>query len=595
MSRRSRGLVAAFERWTTAAGRAVGRLASWASSPRPAIGLLVILIAGSFVIGEMGIDFGGHWDEWYHTTGIADCLNRLSPMPKEVSYGGPYFTLGFPVILVDEWRHLVDFVSEIGKQPLDKALTVYPSVLRFQAAALALVSTSGYVLQVRSVFLALTTLSALWMFVSVLRAWPRRTGAALAAAAFMALSWELGYHARWLAIDSVIAQVAALELFLFIGTWRASTSERAVGWYCATAAAAGAVFACKITGLFAMLPVGLTALLLPRPWRVWKRLALALLGGVTFLVTAFLLSPEFFLQPLQFLYVFTGGTAVYNSVPPTYSYYVTPTEHVWRTLLWFAGAVASPFRPVAFAFTAIALLGLANLLRGRDRRMTLIWLTFPAALVFVFSRNRMMVVRQFLMCMPIMALCFARGSMVAWDFLRRQKRVWGGAFAAAVVGGMVANAIFEAARATEVTHDPPEHVTLSAAADLLRNREGVRMSQPVFERLRPHLGGAYTCHPAVPSDKKVKHLVAAWAEYPWMSNRLGYFRHVYGAPEVNADYYATLPGHSITYRLMDISIASANELVPNPPAPTNLDCFPTAEAATRPPQPAPGPGGRSAT
>jgi hypothetical protein len=76
-----------------------------------------------------------------------------------------------------------------------------------------------------------------------------------------------------------------------------------------------------------------------------------------------------------------------------------------------------------------------------------------------------------------------------------------------------------------------------------------------------------------------------------MSNRLGYFRRVYGAPEVNADYYATWSGHSTGYRLMDLPIESANALIPNPPAPKNLDCFPTADAGPRAPQPRPAPTG----
>ena len=82
---------------------------------------------------------------------------------------------------------------------------------------------------------AVTTLSIVWMFLAALRCMPRRRGAALAAAGLLAFSWELGYHARWIAVDAPLAQFCALELFFFCAAWRAPSDGPVLRWYCAAA------------------------------------------------------------------------------------------------------------------------------------------------------------------------------------------------------------------------------------------------------------------------------------------------------------------------------------------------------------------------
>lgn len=588
VSRQSRSLDRSGRRMSVATG-ALAQLARVVTSRRTTPVLVLLLMVTFFVIGAVGVDFGTHWDEWYHTDGVADCITRLSLYPKGVSYGGPYFTLGFPVVLAHEWRHLAGLVGDLGTQGLRTDPASYPSLVQFKASALSLVSSRPYLLQVRQVFLGLSSLAPLWMFLAARRAWPRRTGPALGAAAFMALSWELGYHARWVAVDALLAQVAALELFLFVGTWRAASSGQVSRWYTGTAVAAGAVFGCKLTGVFGVLPVILSALLLPAPWRPGRRLALLLWGAVCFVVTAFVLSPEVFLEPVKLLFAVRGGNADYGNVSPADPYYVTRAEHVGRLLVWLGGAVPSPFPVVALGFSAIALAGLASLLRRpQDRRMTLVWLSFPVGFVSVFGRNHLLLVRQYLMCIPVLAFWFARGLMATSDFLRPRWRPLGWAFAALVVGGMLANATFEAERAWTITRDSGARVNAAAAADLLRSLKPVRMSQTILDRLRPYLGAAYVCRPGNPTDRRVEHVLAAWGEYAWKANRLGNFRHAYGAAEVNPDYYATWAGKSLGYRILDLSWTTVKSLVPAAGKATDLDCFPTGAGRI----PFPGAGGR---
>ena len=171
---------------------------------------------------------------------------------------------------------MLAILHELRTQPPMMDPSLFESVRLFKGATMALLGRNEYLLQVRGVFLGVTTLSTLWAFCASLRLWPRRYGVALAGAAFTAFSWELGYHARWVAIDAPLAQFCALELFLFCGAWKAPSDGPAVRWFCAAAAAAGAVFACKMTGGFAFLPSPPDPARAPQPL---DRLAAAENGG----------------------------------------------------------------------------------------------------------------------------------------------------------------------------------------------------------------------------------------------------------------------------------------------------------------------------
>jgi len=559
----------------TRGGDAVSRVVLWAgqwlSRPLPSALLLLSFVAIFFVTGALGVDFGVHWDEWYHGQVVASCIQRLSLLPDGVSYGGPYFTLGFPVVVAHQWKNLVAILNDLRTLPSRMDPTAFPSVTKFKADATALLNTGPYVLQVRTVFLGLTAFAILWAFLGSLRCTPRRRGVALAGAAFLAFSWELGYHARWIAIDAPLSQFAALELFLFCGAWRAPSEGPAMRWYWAAAAAAGAVFACKLTGMFAFIPILLLPLLRRSGWSWQKRLANVAVGTALFIMVSFLLSPAFYLDPLHLLNVFRSGSADYNGTGATYPHYVGVAEHTLRMLVWYFWAFPSPYLVVAIAFSGIAFIGLGSLLR-RETRMTLSWLVFMVVFIGVFTHNHLLIVRQYLMCTPFWALCFARGTAVTWDFLRARDRRLAAGFVVVVVAGFVANVAFESKQAWHITRDTQDSVSDDAAKDLLSHRAPVRISRSVYDRLHPRLGSAYVCHPANGKDKSVKHFIGYQIEHEWMANRLHSFRRTYGAPEVNLDYYSVWIGRSRAFRLVDVPIATVESLGRNM-AP-DIDCVP---------------------
>jgi len=175
-----------------------------------------------------------------------------------------------------------------------------------------------------------------------------------------------------------------------------------------------------------------------------------------------------------------------------------------------------------------------------------------------------------------LALAFARGASVVWDWSGRVRLPVRLAFGMVVVAGFGAGAVFETRQAWRVTRDTAGSIGRQAADDLLADQNPVRMGRPVFERLQPYLGSAYSCHPALAGETRVSHAVAGYEERIWKANRVGYFRHVYGAPEVNLDYYATWFGRSYPVRLVDVSL----DRIAGPPRPGwDLDCFPRRRGA----------------
>jgi|GEM_PF-1951748 len=588
MSPASRRISAAISRAGLSASNAVLWLADRLATPTAAVLLLAVFLALFAIEGLLGVDFGSHWDEWYHVQGVTGCIQRMSLMPDGLSYGGPYFTMGFPVVVAHQWKNLLAILHDMRAQPFRVDPAAFPSVAKFKAEAAALVNTPQYVVEVRSVFVVVTTLAILWVFLASWRCQPRRWGVALAAAAFMAFSWELGYHARWVAIDAPLTQFSALQLFLFCAAWRSPSDGPAVRWYCASAAAAGAVFACKLTGVFAFLPVPLLPLVRRSSWSPLKRLSIAALGTAVFVLCSFALSPEFYLDPLHLLNVFRSGSADYNSTGTSYPFYVGMWEHVWRMLMWLFLVVPSPYLSIAILFTAVTLIGLAMMLR-RDTRMTLTWMAFMGAFIAVFTHNHLLIVRQYLMCMPFLALCFGRGCATIWDFCRQRDRRLAAAFVTLMAVAFVVNGVFEFGHAWRITRETQATMDHDLAADLMRHRGPVRMSRPVYDRVRPLIEPGYDCHPTDVNDKSIPHFIAYAMEHEWPSNRLYVFNKVYGADEINMNFYSFWLGRVHSLRLVDVPMSTMVKL--GRQMSVDMDCYPKGKKPPAPPKGAGGAGG----
>ena len=162
---------------------------------------LLVLIA----TGLQGIDFGRHWDEG---------LSQLDPARRSLKIGvflpGIYHYPSF-----DYWLTLVGALPDVVASLSSGRHTE----LELREYLSRSADSPEYTLRVRTIFLAVSALSLLWVYLLVL-GWGRHWAEAMLAASALGLSWEVAYHLRWIAPDGVLMQFSALTLLAVLQAWR---------------------------------------------------------------------------------------------------------------------------------------------------------------------------------------------------------------------------------------------------------------------------------------------------------------------------------------------------------------------------------------
>lgn len=540
------------ERLKTRISRAYERLARYgAREAKPAATIAVALLTVfSFLVGLGGIDFGSHWDEWYHVDGMRQIVDGTSLfLSSHQSYGGPYFYLGLPVLLVRRYREVGAIFHElVTRSPYGISdLNSFVSVRAFKEAANLTMASKEYLLGVRGVFLAFSCSAIVWAYLAMLRLYPKRYYIAAAVAAFVALSWQLQYHARMLAIDAPTAAVAALALFFFCAAYRARERVPFGLWYVALAAAAGMAFGFKAPAAPFIVPVLLLPWFHPLPAERKVKLAIMLAGLFTFAVFVFLVSPTLFVDPLHFLTMLRSGSADYNDDRAlTHPHYVrTAWEHIGFFVLWMAGYVPSPYRVLAVLSSVVALWGCLRLAR-KERALMKIWAAFFGLFVLVFMRNHLMIPRQYLMWIPFWALAFGVG-------LIRLSAVTSGWARALVPLGVlvlvVANGSWAVGAMNSIRHPDPDAYLAAARDDLLRDARPVLISGRVYGKLGASLSKTYQCT-ASPRVPQAKMLVSYVDEHAAFMERYPTFERVYSSVDVDYDWYPSWVGKTRDSRIV---------------------------------------------
>jgi hypothetical protein len=235
------------------------------------------LVGNAWAAGWWGLDYGGHWDEWYLVAGLTNAIKDLTLLPREYTYGGMYFNIGFLLLLPQILSALPDILGEIAKNPVRPlAIDGYPALVAARDALIGRIHHPGFVLEARIAFMTIVSLASVWTYLTLRRMFPGNAWAAVAGTAFMACSWEVGYHARFIAVDAVLMQFCALTLLLTAQALDRHVLSRIVPWLAAAALAAGLTFGCKLPGLFMVVPVLLAGLIHPAlPWTFRFRITLA--------------------------------------------------------------------------------------------------------------------------------------------------------------------------------------------------------------------------------------------------------------------------------------------------------------------------------
>jgi hypothetical protein len=489
----------------------------------------VALFTLFFVTGLRGLDFGFHWDEAEGQIRPArEMLARGVLLPQTSPYSYNYPGLSRWMVL---WPTLPAGLRAAVETGADTA--------RVQAAMLAALDAPGFLLTLRRMFLFVTSLSVLWVYGAAL-ALRFPWWAALSAASGVGLSWEFAYHARFVATDGVLAQMAALVLFflaLFVRSGRA-------GWLRLAAVAAGLATGTKYPGAFVMLPVLMASLWIAAPRglvakgaRVAELSALAL---ATYLVTTpgTLLDPFRFVGELRFI-------STYYSRSSHGGYTVASGATHARLVLEYLGlSYFAPYHAVAALELALTLGGAWFWLRA-DRRTGALVVALPVVFLSYFcAKYRLVTVRNYLFVAPFLALLLGRavaelGQRVSGTPLRRLLAVALGAVHLTQAVWLVRAG--ESIRRTSPKRSVREALAYVAARPDTRFRVSGKVAA-----LASELGLALP--PNARRDGRAEHVVFFGASegpgpWSWKTNDPWLTEAVFGPREVNVNWYASWSGH----------------------------------------------------
>ena len=468
-----------------------------------------------------GIDFGVHWDEFSNNIEpVAYSLqNGFTLLPSQYGYPGVGYWLTFSASTPELGRAIVD-----GKRSPEELKNTLVPVLRGEV----------FRLRLRRVFGFVTALTAVWIYFAVL-VWGRSWLEALYASLLFAFSWEMVYHARWIAPDSILMQFGALTLLLVSVAWR--TGSR---WALYSAVVA-AGFGCgsKYPGALLLLPILAVIWLGPHSKR--RAFGDSALVMAIFIGSYLITTPGTLLQPIKFYSDVTEKMHIYATGFLGYS--VHPgIRHLSKIFKYFGTQLGSTFQLISVLLMAFGFAGAWALIK-ESWRNALIVLLFPVVYLLYFSSQAAMIVRNYLVVAPFLFLLMARG--VFWTSSKlRWERVRVG-FVAIIVLLIAVNAIDQVKAAESVAKR--RNVSVFVDAFERYTQAHPNWTFLISPKLERELRGRNFWGKNLSVDTKFEQPYQVYASYyseavlpiqrVWQTNRPRTFLAIFGPREVNLDYY----------------------------------------------------------
>jgi hypothetical protein len=330
----------------------------------------------------VGVDFGRHFDERLQYDLVIESYRDLLLLPRWYGYPSMIYWLD----LASVFDRIVAIVWDGGIKPQ------IPFEFRF------------FIFRARALVILVSLLGGVWIFLSLRVANLARP--ALAAAlggSIYVLSWEFGYHARWLATDLVVSQFAALFVFCLA---KAEKGENPRRWLTSAAVAAGLATATKYTA--GGLVLALWVYIVSRGGCSRRALLRTLARHTAVAMGVYLvITPGTLLDPIHFAkdvfvewkdYAYGHGT--FHGVSP----YDIHNHWLYLLRLWeyFTLALLSPQPAIAAVLLVASILGvIPSWRRSRPLAASLGFLVIFYSIFF--SLHVVFIVRNFLILLPIFA------------------------------------------------------------------------------------------------------------------------------------------------------------------------------------------------
>lgn len=424
---------------------------------------LILPLLIFWLTGFAGLDYGYHWDE-----------PKLLESVRVSVYEGTYLPTFYNYPSMAHHLAIIAALPEILRN-MDRNHLNQP-VFHYHIAAYQL-DNHSLTLRTRALFLTVSSLAIVWLYLLVLY-WRESVWMALFASSVMAFSWEVAYHARWIAPDAILMQFSTLSLLCIVQANRHPASKN---WLWASAICAGLATGTKYPAGLLLLPVLMSV------YSLTKSKSAILKAVFIFALTYLLTTPGTVLQPFKFRFDVEFEIWHYSFGHSKHSVN-GGLEHLFKNIEYLATVQLSHVAIIAFLLFLLALIGMVILWR-ESRRFWLIVFSFPLIYLLYMSLQGAMLIRNLLVILPFIALACAIGAQWIWYHLPSKILKW--AWLALLAGILAVNAIcliyaadtikdrrsnrlLDETRAwvlanPATSYFPSEHVRANFAADLPAN------------------------------------------------------------------------------------------------------------------------------
>ena len=526
--------------------------------------VLAGLIINFIAVGYVGLNYGRHWDEYYIFVGLKNQITGLTLLPSEYYYNSIYFYLADLVLLPTIIEYLPKIINEISiGATAPRAADYYPSVVALKETLLRMIATPEYVLNVRAVYLAVSSLTLLWVYKAVKLLCPSDRLAAIFAVCVMAGSWEFQYHTRWIAIDVIFVQFASLTIYLLLLSSTQSDRLKKLLVIALAAVTAGLALSTKLTAVFLFVPVLFAAV--QSVDRVKTKIYVALVSGFIFFTAFAVSTPGAILDPIKFFsqiaFVRYSYTYAYSWTGiSSYTYY-TPNfiSHIYEAFYWMI--FIFPSTNIGFA-TVLSLLSIIGTYKLYNKNKYSFIYIFSFVIVYAgfVGSYHLLIIRNWLVLTPLFVILMGVGFSALKEQLK-SKIILRSVSSIAIV--FITFNFYQEWRFAISILDKNTDKNIAELTKYLteHNLNKFILSKKISSKEHFKSAG-YHCTSAQELQTNVPYFLVGEEhdQAKWVANRSNLIKRSFGSIAVNYNYYPTWLGSLDEIRILEIDSATADEI-----------------------------------
>jgi hypothetical protein len=353
------------------------------------LGLAIVYVGA---LGVVSADYGYHWDEKRLVASVRESASTGLLLPRWYEYP----SLCFDICLLAAAAEVG--VAYVRGGDLRGAVE--------SGAVKEFLASEAYFIRLRRVFFLLSILSCIPVYVVASRVSGSRWIGAFAGVASIS-TWEFAYHARWVVTDCILALFISWSLMASFKTLNAESPRARLAWLSLSSILAGLCIGAKYPGGIVLVPLVLALLGAPRtpsdvPIACIVAASLAL-AALTFVFT----TPGILAEPYRFISGVNASISLYARGHGGYT-----VESTWDHLLklgMYLGSVFLSKNPVlAIVGSALSVWGAAHMVRS-NRGLAAWFLALPVLYVALMASQKVMIVRNYQLLIPYMAILMALG------------------------------------------------------------------------------------------------------------------------------------------------------------------------------------------